>query len=306
MTHIYAYLTIFVTLFVVEFIYLKLSKRFHIFDVPNERSSHSQSIVRGGGIVFFVGAWMWFGFILGFDPHHFDWAHQGMYLIFLTCLTGVAITSFIDDIRGVAPWIRLTVEFVAMIGMFHAWGIMDLHFWWLIILALVFCVGTINAINFMDGINGITGVYALAVLAPLIWTDFHRFVYIPKSYLFVTVVSVLVFLFFNFRKKPICFAGDIGSKSMAFLLLFALGKLISSRGDFTYIVFLAVYGVDTGLTIVHRIMLHEKLSIAHRKHAYQIMCNELKIPHLCVATFYGLLQLAISAGFFLVPNTPKL
>ena len=304
MTHIIAYLSIFVMLFVAEFLYLKLSKRFNISDVPNDRSSHSQVICRGGGVIFFIAAWLWFAFIMGYDLHHFDWRHQGAYLVFLIGLTLVAVISFIDDIRSVHPYLRLVVEFIAMFAMFYAWGILDTQFWWLIILALIFCVGIINAINFMDGINGITGVYALSVLVPLINVNFcNRF--IVQSYLFVLVIAVCVFLFFNFRKRAVCFAGDVGSVSIAFLLLFALGKLISASGDFTFIVFLVVYGVDTILTLVHRIMLHEKLSVAHRKHAFQIMSNELHIPQLCVASFYGILQLVINGIFLCLPDTPK-
>lgn len=52
-------------------------------------------------------------------------------------------------------------------------------------------------------------------------------------------------------------------------------------------------------------MLHENLGEAHRKHAYQIMANELKIDHVKVASLYALLQLAVSLGFiYFIPNTP--
>ena len=66
-----------------------------------------------------------------------------------------------------------------------------------------------------------------------------------------------------------------------------------------------MYGVDGCLTICHRIMLHENLGEAHRKHVYQLMANELKIGHVKVSSFYALLQLAVSVGFiFIIPNTP--
>ena len=58
------------------------------------------------------------------------------------------------------------------------------------------------------------------------------------------------------------------------------------------------------MTIVHRIMLHENLGEAHRKHAYQIMANELKVGHVKVALLYTVMQLVISLGFiYLCPNT---
>ena len=81
----------------------------------------------------------------------------------------------------------------------------------------------------------------------------------------------------------------------------AVGKLMVSENDLTYIVFFTVYGVDTVLTICHRIMLHEHLGEAHRKHAFQIMANELRIPHVVVSTIYMMLQLLISFGMILLP-----
>ena len=88
-------------------------------------------------------------------------------------------------------------------------------------------------------------------------------------------------------------------------MLFLLGNVIIKTGDITWLVFLLVYGVDGCLTIIHRIMLHENLGEAHRKHAYQIMANELKIGHVKVTLLYMAMQLAVSLGFiYLCPNTP--
>ena len=87
-------------------------------------------------------------------------------------------------------------------------------------------------------------------------------------------------------------------------MLFAIGKLVVLTGDVTYLIFLLVYGVDGCLTICHRIMLHENLGEAHRKHAYQLMANELKIGHVKVSLLYMAMQLVVSLGFIYVcPNT---
>lgn len=187
------------------------------------------------------------------------------------------------------------VQFAAMFLMFYQLEILNLHDWWIVLVALVICVGIINAYNFMDGINGITGGYSIAVLLPLIYLNFMND-FISQDYLYVVGLSLVVFCFFNFRKKAKCFAGDVGSISMAFILLFPIGKLILQTADFSYITLLAVYGTDTVLTICHRIKLHENLGEAHRKHAYQLMANELKIPHVIVSSIYMCLQLAISFG----------
>ena len=181
----------------------------------------------------------------------------------------------------------------------------------IVIVALFFCVGATNIINFMDGINGITAGYALAMLVPLLMLDVRSQMedvqgFIEPSYLMVAIIGVLVFSFFNFRPKgkAKCFAGDVGSIGIAFIILFALGRLMFVTKDVTYIVFFLMYGVDGSLTIFHRIMLHENLGQAHRKHAFQLMSNELKMGHVTVTFIYMITQLIISLGFiYLCPNT---
>jgi len=204
------------------------------------------------------------------------------------------------------------VQFTAMALMFWSMGIMHWDMWWIVILALIVCVGATNVINFMDGINGITAGYALAVLVPLALVNGCPIgsgmtgEFIDQSYLFVAIIGVLVFCLFNFRPKgkAKCFAGDVGSISIAFIMLFAIGRLVVQTQDVTYLIFLLVYGIDGCLTICHRIMLHENLGEAHRKHAYQLMANELKIGHVKVSLLYMGMQLAVSLGFiYLCPPT---
>ena len=172
-------------------------------------------------------------------------------------------------------------------------------------MALIVYVGITNVYMFMDGINGITAGYSLSVLIPLMFIN-NGSMYVDSSLIIVSILSVLVFCFFNFRPKgkAKCFAGDVGSISIAFIILFVLGSVIIKTQDVTYLLFLIVYGVDACLTICHRIMLHENLGEAHRKHVYQIMANELKIGHTTVSSFYMVLQLVISLAFiYLIPNT---
>jgi UDP-N-acetylmuramyl pentapeptide phosphotransferase/UDP-N-acetylglucosamine-1-phosphate transferase len=268
-----------------EIAYFRIADKLNIIDKPNERSSHNTIVIRGGGIIFLFAAWIWSAFF-GF---YYPW--------FLACLSLVCGISFADDIRSLPDSVRLIAQFMAMFMMFADFGIININSWWIIIIALVICVGIINAYNFMDGINGITGGYSLAVLAPLMLLN-QSIRFIEMSYLIVVAIACAIFCFFNFRSKgkAKCFAGDVGSIGMAFMVLFPLGKLILQTGDFTYIILLVVYGVDTILTICHRIMLHENLGRAHRKHAYQIMANELNIPHEVVSIAYMLIQLIVSLG----------
>lgn len=282
------YVVIAAILMAAELLYFKIADRFNIIDRPNMRSSHTSITLRGGGVVFLFGAWVYAAFFGVTYP----W--------FLIGLTLVGVVSFVDDVHSLPDSARLVVQFAAMFLMFYQFGILNWNDWWIVCIALIVCVGITNAYNFMDGINGITGAYSLAVMLPLIYLN-ESVGFIEMPFLLVITLSILVFLFFNFRKKAKCFAGDVGSISMAFIVVFVLGLLMLQTRDFSYIVFLAVYGVDAVLTIVHRIMLHENLGEAHRKHAYQLMANELKVSHLKVSAGYMIVQLAVSAGLIFIP-----
>lgn len=293
MDHNLIYVIILGLLFVLELIYFRIADKFNIIDKPNERSSHSSIVLRGGGIIFLIGAWIWSAFF-GFQ---YPW--------FLAGLTLVAGISFVDDIHSLPDSVRLLVQFVAAAMAFYQMDILHWDMWWMVILALIVYVGITNVYNFMDGINGITAGYSLAVLVPMLILN-GQGAFVESSLIVVSILSVLVFCIFNFRPKgkAKCFAGDVGSIGIAFILLFILGTIIFKTGDITYLLLLVVYGVDACLTIVHRIMLHENLGEAHRKHVYQLMANELKIGHVKVTSLYMALQLVISLVFiYVIPNT---
>ena len=305
------YLLIFLLLLVAEIVYFRIADRYNIIDKPNERSSHSTIVLRGGGVIFLLSAWVWSAFF----GLQYPW--------FLLGLTLVAGVSFVDDIRSLPESVRLVVQFVAMgLTLFELFCMpgqfLESASWWMVVafvvMGMVIFVGASNIINFMDGINGITGGYAAAVLVPLLIVNEGTMLkavngavsIVPSSLVITVLLADVVFCLFNFRQKgkAKCFAGDVGSIGIAFILLFMIGQLIMRTGDVTYLVFLLVYGVDGCLTIIHRIMLHENLGEAHRKHAYQLMANELKIGHVTVSLFYMALQMAVSLGFiYLCPNT---
>ncbi|MBR6363083.1 MAG: glycosyltransferase family 4 protein [Bacteroidales bacterium] len=289
------YLIIAAILLVAELVYFVIADRFNIIDKPNERSSHSKVVLRGGGIIFLIAVWVWSAFF-GFA---YPW--------FLAAVTLAAGVSFVDDIRSLPDSLRLVAQFVAMGMMFYEIGFLQPAMWWAVIIALVVCVGATNIYNFMDGINGITAGYSLAVLIPLMVVNGRMGSgFVDHTLLDVVAISVLVFCLFNFRPKnrAKCFAGDVGSVGIAFILLFCIGRLILATGDVAWLVLLLVYGVDGCMTILHRIMLHENLGQAHRKHAYQLMANELGMGHVTVSLVYMGLQLAVSlAMVYLVPDS---
>ena len=278
------YLIILVLLFLAELFYFHIADKYNIIDKPNERSSHTRITLRGGGIIFYLGALAYF------------LTSQFEYPWFMLALTLVTAISFVDDIRSMSQGLRLVFHFTAMALMFYQWGLFSLP-WWTLLIALIVCTGIINAYNFMDGINGITGGYSLVILVSLAYVNAEVISFAEQNFIYTMICSVLVFDFFNFRKRAKCFAGDVGSVSIAFVVLFLIGSLILQTKDFSWLVFLVVYGVDSVLTIVHRLLLHEHIGLPHRKHLYQIMANELKIPHVVVSLTYMVVQGVVVAGY---------
>ncbi|WP_303070970.1 MraY family glycosyltransferase [Bacteroides nordii] len=281
------YLIVLVLLFSAELFYFRIADKYNIIDKPNERSSHARITLRGGGVIFY------FGVLAYFLTNHFE------YPWFMLALTLVTLISFIDDIRSTSQVLRLVFHFSAMGLMFYQWGLFSLP-WWTILVALIICTGIINAYNFMDGINGITGGYSLIVLGALAFINHSVVSFVEPDLIYTMLCAVLVFNFFNFRKRAKCFAGDVGAVSIAFTILFLIGRLIIQTGDFSWIVLLVVYGIDSVLTIVHRLMLHENIGLPHRKHMYQIMANELRMPHVVVALIYMMMQAIVVIGYLIL------
>lgn len=273
------YLIIVALLFVLELLYFKIADRFNIIDKPNQRSSHSIITLRGGGIVFYFGAlayFIWSGF-------QFPWFFLG--------LTMMTIVSFLDDVFTLSNKIRLLVHFSSVLLMAYQLNVFAMP-WYFLIITFIIVVGVINAYNFMDGINGITACYSLAVGGLLMLVN-KQLDFIPQQLLVFTLLGILVFTFFNFRTKAKCFAGDVGSVAIAYILLFGLGALILKTGNLIYILFLSVYGIDAVWTIIRRLMLKENIFEAHRSHLYQYMGNEAGINKLLISFLYGIIQLGI-------------
>jgi len=270
-------------------IYFKIADKFNIIDKPNHRSSHKKITIRGGGIIFFIGAILYtlfFGLTLSY---------------FIAGLILISIISFVDDVWTLSSKVRIIVHFIAMMLMFYDCGFYSIT-WYYLLIALIVSTGIINAYNFMDGINGITGGYSMVVMGSFWWINNHIHQFIDNNFLYVIGISLLVFNLFNFRKRARCFAGDVGAVSIAFIIVFLLGKLMVETGNPTFIIILMVYGVDSILTIIHRLILKENIFQAHRKHLYQIMSNELKIPHTTVSLIYMAVQGVIMVGYFVFMN----
>ncbi|MBE8714117.1 UDP-GlcNAc--UDP-phosphate GlcNAc-1-phosphate transferase [Sphingobacterium hungaricum] len=273
------YLIIFTILFITELIYFRIANQFNIIDKPNERSSHTSITLRGGGIIFYFGALIYF-ILSGFEYPYF--------FLGLTLMTAV---SFADDVMTLSNKIRLLIHLISVMLMAFELHIFDMPWYYLLIIFIV-VIGVINAYNFMDGINGITVSYSLAVCGLLIMMN-NQVDFIDNDLLIYTMLALLVFAYFNFRTKAKCFAGDVGSVAIAFILLFALAALILKTQNLIYILFLSVYGIDTIWTIIRRLSKRENIFQAHRSHLYQYLGNEAGVNKLLVSFTYGILQFII-------------
>lgn len=216
-------------------------------------------------------------------------------------LTILASVSFIDDLRSINPKIRLLCQFLAIIVMFNHSGLLN-HSLHVIILLVITCVGAVNIYNFMDGINGMTGGYSLVVASALLYINEYQVYFAPRSLLIYVILSIIVFNIFNFRRDAKCFAGDVGSLSIGFILVFFVLVLVLRGYSMSWMSMLIIYLVDGGMTLLHRIQLRENLMKPHKKHVYQIMANELKMPHLMVSGIYMSLQAICCVWYIILPG----
>lgn len=274
-------------LFVMENIYFKIAEKYKIMDIPNERSSHHTITLRGGGVIFYLGVLV-YGLTFGFFA---PW--------FLCGLTLVAMVSFMDDMHPLSAKLRLLVQAFALLLLMMQLGVHEVS-WGYVVIALFVCLAILNIYNFMDGINGITGGYSLVVLLGLWAINAWVLQIAPVGFIPVIILSLLVFNFYNFRTRARCFSGDVGSVSIAFILLFLLGTFILRTGEISALILLGVYGVDGVLTIIHRLMLKENIGQPHRKHLYQLLANEGNMSHLSVSLIYMLVQAFVGTGYLLV------
>lgn len=271
------YISVFFILVFVAFVYLKLAKIFNIIDNPNHRSSHKTPTIRGGGVLFYVALIVFFVFS-GFK-----------YPLFMIGTTLVAIVSFVDDVHPLAPKLRFVVQIIGIVFL-----LLEVHFNLnLFILAIILIIGVafINAFNFMDGINAITGFYSSVVLGGFLYFDLFIIDFVDEKMLSFILISILVFGFFNFRKKALFFAGDIGSISLASIIFLTSCLFFKETNSPVVFLMLGIYGVETSLTIIRRFFLKQNITEAHREHLYQKIVDNRTVSHVRLSFYYAMAQM---------------
>jgi UDP-N-acetylmuramyl pentapeptide phosphotransferase/UDP-N-acetylglucosamine-1-phosphate transferase len=299
------YLVLILILLVLEYLFIFFATKFNIIDNPNDRSSHSAVTVRGGGVIFWFAALAYF--ILYFPGQ----------LHFFAGITIVAILGFTDDLKHLNQWFRIAGQLLAVTIIIISpltshlspltshlspltshLSYLTSHISYLnlflIITAYIIYIGILNAYNFMDGINGITGMYSISVLGVLQYINIKLIPFTETDFIWFPMMASIVFLFFNFRKKALCFAGDVGSLTIAFWIVYLILLLVLKTNSVVWILLLAVYGIDSVLTILHRLLLKQNIFDAHRLHFYQVLANERGLDHRIVSSGYAVVQAVVS------------
>lgn len=285
------HIILFVLLSLVSFIYYKVADKFNIIDKPNHRSSHLKPTIRGGGILFVLALVIYFIAADFSDPYFF----AGMLLL--------AVVSFFDDLKDLSSRVRFSTQLVAMILLLFQVYTSLIPLWYFPLI-LFLGLALINSFNFMDGINGITGIYSLSSLIILHLINKVELIFNPDIFIY-TAISIFVFGYFNFRKKALFFAGDIGSITIGFLLVFLTSKMFIELNAPLLILVVGVYGIDAGGTMIYRkFFTEEKWTEPHRHHIYQKLVDRKGLSHLSVACGYAAAQLGFGLIVYFTYDLP--
>jgi UDP-N-acetylmuramyl pentapeptide phosphotransferase/UDP-N-acetylglucosamine-1-phosphate transferase len=288
----YLFLVSLFFLFILEVTYFKIANHYNIIDKPNLRSSHTQITLRGGGIIF--PAAFVFGVLI----------YQPSQIYLAIAVFAIATVSFLDDVLTLNNKLRIGVHLISVLlllfQIFVNQNILVSNLFNLvscisILISIIIIIGIINAYNFMDGINGITVLYTLTTLLT-IWylQDYLSFLILNQEVWILIMASLIVFAFFNVRKKAKTFAGDVGSISIALFICFLVFSLILFTHDLKYLLLLGVYGLDAVATIFCRILRKENIFEAHRSHFYQFLANDQKINPILISLMYCLFQILLN------------
>jgi UDP-N-acetylmuramyl pentapeptide phosphotransferase/UDP-N-acetylglucosamine-1-phosphate transferase len=258
----------------------RFGHRLSLTDKPNERSSHVIPTPRGGGI----GIWLAFiivGIFIAKD-------------ILFTAIAGtMGLLGFLEDRYNISSKIRLAVQlglsFSAVImfsGLPASVSETALFLFW-----IIFITGSTNFYNFMDGINGISGLTGFVGFGLLAFFSFFIEKKPDIALISIALASAcLGFLPFNFPHAKV-FMGDVGSILLGFTFAAFVVKLSTNVSIFLcLIMFLCTFYADATVTIFYRWRKGENLMQAHRRHLYQYLSNELRLPHWQVATLFSITQ----------------
>lgn len=252
--------------FILTFFIKQIAARLSVIDIPNERSSHKTPTPRGGGLAIVI-TWYVGITILFF----FNFVDNYLYYALLSGAI-LAIVSLIDDVIDLPPVLRLIAQIITAIAAFVLLNGIDsiqifgyaMNIKFIVYpITIIGMVWFINLYNFLDGIDGYVSIEAILVSAIL-------FIFSGNSILLILIACVLGFLIWNWPKAKI-FMGDVGSTQLGFILI-VLGIYFHNQQQFSifhWLILTSPFWFDATFTLFRRWRNKEKLSQAHKKHAYQ-------------------------------------
>ncbi|MDN5130874.1 MraY family glycosyltransferase [Aliarcobacter butzleri] len=264
----------------------------------NERSSHTVPTPHGGGIAIAI---TWF---IGLFYLYFIGQIENNLFYALLFGAVISIVSFFDDIYELSPKLRLIIQAIVAIGGLYflggfetlTFGIFDIqNFIFTNIFAFFMIIWFINLYNFLDGINGYAGSEALFLAVA-------GFILFGGNHFLVLAVAVLGFLYWNWNKAKI-FMGDVGSTLLGYnVAIFTIYYANQEPTNFwIWIILFSVYWFDATLTLIRRKLNKERLSLAHKKHAYQRL-TQARWSHYKVTNYSIVLNILLFTIVYFISN----
>jgi UDP-N-acetylmuramyl pentapeptide phosphotransferase/UDP-N-acetylglucosamine-1-phosphate transferase len=274
-----------------------IAKKLQLTDVPSARSSHRDITITGAGFIFPIAFFL-------------PLALTGEFIHYRSTIAGlllISLVSFADDLKSVHPVIRVTVQVIAVsLLLWQTGGLFKMKAWQ-IVPGFILVVGIINSYNFMDGINGMNALYSLSMMGILAIIRLSGILFLPVPEVFYSLIAALLaFSLFNVRKKALCFSGDVGSISIAYIVSLMIIQVMIATDSAVWILLFGVYGLDSVGTIVLRLIRGEKVWMPHRTHFYQYLVNERKWPHVRVSALYAVMQFVLSIILYTIGFFPAL
>jgi UDP-N-acetylmuramyl pentapeptide phosphotransferase/UDP-N-acetylglucosamine-1-phosphate transferase len=278
-------------------LYIMIAKKLQLTDVPSARSSHRDITITGAGFIFPIAFFL-------------PLALTGEFIHYRSTIAGlllISLVSFADDLKSVHPVIRVTVQVIAVsLLLWQTGGLFKMKAWQ-IVPGFILVVGIINSYNFMDGINGMNALYSLSMMGILAIIRLSGILFLPVPEVFYSLIAALLaFSLFNVRKKALCFSGDVGSISIAYIVSLMIIQVMIATDSAVWILLFGVYGLDSVGTIVLRLIRGEKVWMPHRTHFYQYLVNERKWPHVRVSALYAVMQFVLSIILYTIGFFPAL
>ena len=278
-------------------LYIMIAKKLQLTDVPSARSSHWDITITGAGFIFPIAFFL-------------PLALTGEFIHYRSTIAGlliISLVSFADDLKSVHPVIRVTVQVIAVsLLLWQTGGLFKMKAWQ-IVPGFILVVGIINSYNFMDGINGMNALYSLSMMGILAIIRLSGILFLPVPEVFYSLIAALLaFSLFNVRKKALCFSGDVGSISIAYIVSLMIIQVMIATDSAVWILLFGVYGLDSVGTIVLRLIRGEKVWMPHRTHFYQYLVNERKWPHVRVSALYAVMQFVLSIILYTIGFLPAL